>query len=676
VIIVYLLFFIMQLLSMLFFICVLSMSVEAGLSMTDSSHVFKENALLSMRRDVNRMHRAQPEVKHSVIFAVFQRNIPELERVLSDVSDPTSENYGKHWTRAEVGAFTSNPVATKAVLDYLSSMEVTIDHRTLYDEYITATGSVAVWESLFNTEFNVYTLKAHSGPDLAESDVDVESEHKFIRTESYSLPSELSEHVTAVFNTVQFPELRSKRRSTVSDSKKALGDDNYYYYSGNATGVVTPQLLYEYYSISNPVGSAQVSQAVFETGDDAMNPDDLTVFQQAFNLKVEAISQDIGGHVSTLACNSQYYSGCYESNLDVQYIMAISQSTPTTYYYYDFISWSDLITTVADIANPSNVYSISWGSYEITVASSYKDSFKTEAIKLGVMGTTLVAASGDDGVIAQSNSGSYLCGYYALFPASCPYVTAVGGTVGPESNNPEIACTSNVDESILITSGGGFSSYYDAPDFQKPFIKTYFSAVDGTSKQPSSGSNMKYNPSGRGYPDVALMAHNYIIAVDGSPEAVDGTSASTPVFAGMLSLVNSQRVAAGKSTLGWVNPLLYKYYASFTNDITEGDKNGCSKLNYYYTCCQEGFYPTTGWDPITGLGSVNVEKFSALFATLTLTSTSSSSSSKSLSTGAIIGISIAAFAVACLLVFGIILLLKKGSLVPSAYVVPVENIDA
>jgi len=86
----------MQLLSMLFFICVLSMSVEAGLSMTHSSHVFKENALLSMRRDVNRMHRAQPEVKHSVIFAVFQRNIPELERVLSDVSDPTSENYGKH----------------------------------------------------------------------------------------------------------------------------------------------------------------------------------------------------------------------------------------------------------------------------------------------------------------------------------------------------------------------------------------------------------------------------------------------------------------------------------------------------------------------------------------------------------------------------------------------------
>jgi tripeptidyl-peptidase-1 len=120
------------------------------------------------------------------------------------------------------------------------------------------------------------------------------------------------------------------------------------------------------------------------------------------------------------------------------------------------------------------------------------------------------------------------------------------------------------------------------------------------------------------------MAHNYIIFVDGAMVSVDGTSASSPVFAGMLSLVNSQRVEAGKSTLGWVNPLLYKYYASFTNDITEGDKNACSSLEYnsdfhyfddndgygyYHTCCQEGFYPTTGWDPITGLGSIMWKSF-------------------------------------------------------------------
>jgi len=351
---------------------------------------------------------------------------------------------------------------------------VTIGHRTLYDEYITATGPVEVWEALLKTEFNVYTLKeAFSGPHSAESDVGHEKVRAFIRSESYSLPSELSEHVTAVFNTVQFPELRRKKRSVVhkaklavdsmlsdtgkltpgtisgyrgvvSKAKKAMESvlSDIDSQSGIISGYVTPQLLYQYYNISNPVGSADVSQAVFETGNDAMNPDDLTYFQETFNLPVEAISEDIGGHVSTQACDTNVYEDCYESNLDVQYIMAVSQSTPTTYYYYNGSSWSDWITTVADTENPANVYSISWGSTEITLTSSEKDSFQTEAIKLGVMGTTLVASSGDDGVIYSSGT-DYYCGYFALFPASCPYVTAVGGTSGPESSNPEIACTSN-----------------------------------------------------------------------------------------------------------------------------------------------------------------------------------------------------------------------------------------
>jgi subtilase family serine protease len=182
------------------------------------------------------------------------------------------------------------------------------------------------------------------------------------------------------------------------------------------------------------------------------------------------------------------------------------------------------------------------------------------------------------------------------------------------------------------------------------------------------------------------MAHNYIIVIDGELASVDGTSASSPVFAGMLSLVNSQRVEVGKSTLGWVNPLLYKYYASFTNDITGGDKNACSGLEYssvsgyYHNCCDEGFHPTTGWDPITGLGSINVEKFSAIFGTLTFTPTAApaASPSKSLTTGAIVGIAVAAFAVLVFLIVVIVLLLRQhrssGPSVSTGTVVPVSTI--
>jgi hypothetical protein len=47
-----------------------------------------------------------------------------------------------------------------------------------------------------------------------------------------------------------------------------------------------------------------------------------------------------------------------------------------------------------------------------------------------------------------------------------------------------------------------------------------------------------FNASNRAYPDVAGLAHNVIIYIQGSPEAVDGTSCSTPIFSGIISLAN------------------------------------------------------------------------------------------------------------------------------------------
>jgi hypothetical protein len=77
-------------------------------------------------------------------------------------------------------------------------------------------------------------------------------------------------------------------------------------------------------------------------------------------------------------------------------------------------------------------------------------------------------------------------------------------------------------------------------------------------------------------------------------------------MAGMVSLVNSARRASGKSTLGWLNPALYALSASFVHDITHGE-NRC--LAAGAPCCEQGFTAAKGWDPVTGLGSINFEKF-------------------------------------------------------------------
>jgi tripeptidyl-peptidase-1 len=140
----------------------------------------------------------------------------------------------------------------------------------------------------------------------------------------------------------------------------------------------------------------------------------------------------------------------------------------------------------------------------------------------------------------------------------------------------------------VITTGGGFSTIYEVPSWQEPVINAYFDNVENTDKKPFHG----YNRRGRGFPDVSLLGHNYVITIGNNFTAVSGTSASAPVFAAYISLVNSERLKQSLPPLGWVNPAIYAFATSFINDITDGD-NRCVALGT--VCCAQGFMATTGW---------------------------------------------------------------------------------
>lgn len=88
---------------------------------------------------------------------------------------------------------------------------------------------------------------------------------------------------------------------------------------------------------------------------------------------------------------------------------------------------------------------------------------------------------------------------------------------------------------------------------------------------------------------------------------VDGTSASAPIFAGLITLLNDGRLSIGAPTLGFINPFLYQAakYPGVFNDILVGS-NRCNEVG----CCPYGFNVTTGWDAVTGLGTPN---FPALY---------------------------------------------------------------
>jgi tripeptidyl-peptidase-1 len=104
-------------------------------------------------------------------------------------------------------------------------------------------------------------------------------------------------------------------------------------------------------------------------------------------------------------------------------------------------------------------------------------------------------------------------------------------------------------------------------------------------------------------PFVALFGS---VVVDGSEETGGwsgsyGTSASSPVFAGVVAKLNDLRLRAGRPALGFLNPFLYANPASF-NDVVWGEIKGAGFA---------GFSATSGWDAATGLGTPNFEALAA-----------------------------------------------------------------
>jgi len=164
---------------------------------------------------------------------------------------------------------------------------------------------------------------------------------------------------------------------------------------------------------------------------------------------------------------------------------------------------------------------------------------------------------------------------------------------GPENGSAEVACEGATG---VITTGGGFSILSEQPSYQRDAVNGYFD------KLVDPGNNLKpliagYNRNGRGYPDISLLGYNYLVYIQSLRYALSGTSASSPVFAGMVSLVNAARKQAGKGSLGFLNPALYAYASEFTRDVTLGSNN-CGV--HGTICCEQGFQATTGWDPLTG----------------------------------------------------------------------------
>jgi tripeptidyl-peptidase-1 len=229
---------------------------------------------------------------------------------------------------------------------------------------------------------------------------------------------------------------------------------------------------------------------------------------------------------------------------------------------------------------------------------------------LGLRGITTLFSSGDSGVGGGCLAPDFkTVEFDSSFPASCPFVTAVGGT---QAARPEIA---------WIDSSGGFSRYFSRPGWQQNTVDEYIRTQVSNETYQYYGQYTNWN--GRAFPDISAHSYNpkFQVIYNGVPAGSGGTSASAPVVAGIVGLLNDARMRAGKSTLGWLNPLIYKYGAGYHKeaafrDITGGYTVGCDGSDGDGLVSGARWNATEGWDPTTGFGVPNFQAWKTLVLTL------------------------------------------------------------
>jgi tripeptidyl-peptidase-1 len=153
-------------------------------------------------------------------------------------------------------------------------------------------------------------------------------------------------------------------------------------------------------------------------------------------------------------------------------------------------------------------------------------------------------------------------------------------------------------ESAWSGSSGGFSNIFSQPSWQTDAVTTFLATASAAGSLPDTSL---FDSSGRGFPDISAQSVNFPVVANGVTLAtVAGTSCASPTASGVFGLLNHARLAANKTTLGFLNPMLYANPDAL-NDVSQGVQGGCNIDG----SAVAGFPAVEGWDAVTGLGSPN-----------------------------------------------------------------------
>ncbi|KAL4804048.1 peptidase S8/S53 domain-containing protein [Aspergillus unguis] len=549
--------------------------------------------------------------------ALKQHDVEGFEKALVDMSTPGNTNYGQHFGSYSEMKQLLLPTdeATDSVKSWLKSAGV--EQYEQDADWINFRTTVEQANELLDADFLWYT-----------SSEDAEGDARILRTLSYSVPSDVRSHINMIQPTTRFGGMHSNHATM--RTKPVFLETGRHIINSVAAGsldhcndAITPNCLADLYNTegykaSNKTGNKVAFASFLE---EYARYDDLAEFEEHYapyaigqNFSVVSINGGLNDQDST--------SDSGEANLDLQYIVGVSAPIPVTEYTVGgrgklipdlsspdpddnsnepFLDFLEAVLKL-DKKDLPQVISHSYGEDEQTIPESYARTVCNLYAQLGSRGVSVLFSSGDSGVGAacQTNDGKNTTHFPPQFPASCPWVTAVGGTNG------------TAPEAGVYFSSGGFSDYWPRPAYQDAAVEEYLEILGDKQSQ-------YYNRSGRAFPDVAAQAQNFAVVDQGRVGLFDGTSCSAPVFSGVVALLNDVRFKAGKPSLGFLNPWLYKTGVEGLNDIVDGGSLGCDGHNRFGGSPNgspvipfASWNATEGWDPVTGLGTPDFAKLKKL----------------------------------------------------------------
>jgi len=351
--------------------------------------------------------------------------------LLEKVSNPCSPDYGHYYTFDQINELTLNKQDITTITTFLLRKGVQGCNITNAPngENVAVQTSVVTIENIFSTQ--IFEWQSTTTGKI------------YFGSTSFTIPADISGVVTYPMGVVGSrgsppgppppnplpvppPPAPSRKRDILQ---------------GVEISGIDPMFIRDHYNFPNGLTSTgeSSSQSVMGTAGQSYSPFDLTVFQTQYSLPVNSLN--LVGDNSPSDCTADL-NNCFEANLDTQYINSIAEDAPTWFWSIDEDPFASpflrLVAALDADPNPPDVHSISYANAETLLDPVEVQIFNDEACKLGLRGITLITAAGDFGApgIQGCLVPSEQCTINPIFPASCPFVTVVGSTLGPESKKP------------------------------------------------------------------------------------------------------------------------------------------------------------------------------------------------------------------------------------------------